>query len=479
MLKSFIKIGLILLIGIQAYAQKNQKPNILLINVDDMGWADVGYNGGKEYHTPNIDKLANESIIFPNGYAGAANCAPSRACLMTGQTTSRHGISTVPPANRGPVFSRKLNAVPTEKHLKGGAYTMGSLLQQNGYQTAIFGKWHLSEDARYHGFDYAIAAGPKGHPNSYFSPYSLFNIEDGEDGEYLTDRLTDEAIIYLKKERKKKQPFFLYLPYYAIHTPLMGKQALKQKYKGVKQKDGHGVNLDYAALIENTDWNVGRLLETLDKLKLTDNTIIIFTSDNGGIYTYSHQLPLRAGKGSYYEGGIKVPTLFKWKGKWAEGKEIQNRVTHLDYLPTVLELTGTEMPANYPLDGNSIVPLLADEGSFENDRPIFFHFPIYLQAYSKGGDDARDALFRTRPGSVVIKGNWKLHYYYEDNAKELYNLENDISERDNLADKNPQKANEMYQLLQDWLKETGSKTPTEANPKYDAAKEKTELEKYQ
>ncbi|ANQ49525.1 sulfatase [Flammeovirga sp. MY04] len=477
MIKSILKLvfGFCLLSNASA---QNDKPNILLINVDDLGWSDVGYQGNDIYQTPNIDQLAKESISFINGYAGAANCAPSRACLITGQTTTRHGISTVGSSNRGAPFTRKLNGIPTKTKLKTDALTMGSILKEHGYQTAMFGKWHVSDDARDMGFDYTIAGGHKGQPKSYFSPYKMFNIEDKEEGEFLTDRLTNEAIHYLSNVKNKEQPFFLYLPFFAIHTPLMGKPELIEKYRGKKFSDGHRVNPIYAALVENTDWNVGRLLTALDQLGLTEDTIIIFTSDNGGIYTYSHQLPLRAGKGSYYEGGIKVPTLFKWKGHWKAGVEVDTRVTHLDYLPTLLDLINVEAPDNYPLDGESIKPLIEGKKKFDHDRVIVYHFPIYLQAYTKGGDDARDPLFRTRPGSVIIKGNWKLHYYYEDQGMELYNLETDISERNNLVDKHPKKAKSMYRLLQEWIQEHGGEIPTEVNLEYDAVRAREEIEKH-
>ncbi|MBD0401559.1 sulfatase [Flammeovirga sp. EKP202] len=471
-------ISFLLITPIFSNAQEDKKPNILIINVDDMGWTDVGYMGNDVYHTPNIDQLSKESIIFMNGYAGAANCAPSRACLLTGQTTTRHGIYTVGPSTRGEVFTRKIEPIKNHVHLPKEALTIGNIFKQNGYQTAAFGKWHVSRKAENYGFDYARGTSHQGHPPSYISPYKLTNLEDGPKREYLTDRITDEVIHYLKNERKNEQPFLVYLPYYAVHTPLMAKPGTAKKYKGKKQLDGAPLNPQYAALVENTDWNIGRLLDVLDELKLTDDTIIIFTSDNGGIYSISHQLGLRAGKGSYYEGGLKVPMLFKWKGHWEAGKKVDTKVTQLDFLPTLVEITNSKMPENYIVDGNSIAPLLTGKGKFNDKRSLVYHFPIYLQAYEKGGDDARDALFRTRPGTVVIQGDWKLHYYYEDQKMELYNLVKDPSERHNVADKYSKRANKMYQYLQDWLKERDGKIPTQPNPKYDAEKEQAELQKY-
>lgn len=440
------------------------KPNVIFINVDDLGWKDAGFMGGDFFETPNLDLLASESMVFMKSYSAAANCAPSRACLMTGLNTPRHGVYTVSPSARGNKKSRKLVPIENTDSLLLKDITMAELFKKAGYTTGIFGKWHLGKDPTEQGFDVNVGGGLRGNPgrDGYFSPYNdLSNLDAGPEGEYLTDRLTQESIQFIKDN--KDSPFFVYLPFYAVHTPLQAKQELVNKYKG--KPNPMDISPVYAAMVETVDQNVGKLLKSLEELSLEENTIIIFTSDNGGIRSISTQEPLRAGKGSYYEGGIRVPCTIKWPGTDMAGKIIGEPISNLDFFPTFMELLNVDIP-NYRSDGKSLMPLL--EGGTMGERPLFWHFPIYLEAYDPKRDDGRDPLFRTRPGSVVMQGDWKLHYYYEDNAVELYNLRDDVGERNNLNISHPTKAKELLNLLKVWLNETAAPIPKVPNPDYDS-----------
>ncbi|MFY0653824.1 MAG: sulfatase [Cyclobacteriaceae bacterium] len=443
--------------------EQSKSPNVLFINIDDLGWKDLGYMGNEFHETPNIDRLASEGMVFTNGYAGAANCAPSRACLMSGQTTSRHRIFTVGNSDRGNAKTRRIIPTPNNTVLADSTITLAEMFQKAGYKTATIGKWHLGEDARTQGFDINVAGSHNGSPGKggYFSPYGLKHIENGPEGEHLTDRLTAEAVRFLKDN--KESPFFLYLPFYSVHTPLMGKEELVEKYEKKRGSDEtkHAV---YAAMVETVDTNIGILLSALKEFELTQNTIVVFTSDNGGIRAVSKQDPLRAGKGSYYEGGIRVPYIVKWPGVVEAGVKNNTPIVNMDFYPTFMEMLGVKIPGKI-LDGEILLPLL--KGEKLSSRPLMFHFPIYLQAYSRKLDDGRDSLFRTRPGSIIIDGDWKLHQYFEDGGLELYNLKVDLGERNNLAETNSYKAQELLQKLNDWRNEVNGPIPSEPNPEFD------------
>lgn len=440
-----------------------ENPNVLLIVIDDLGWKDVGFMSSNYYQTPNLDRLAEKSVRFTHAYAGAANCAPSRACLMSGQQTPRHGVYTVGSSERGNAKTRKLIPTSNADSLDGSFITLAEVLKEHGYVTATMGKWHLGHDPRSQGFDLNVGGAIAGHPKSYFSPYKNPNLSDGPDGEYLTDRLTDEALGFIQENQD--QPFFLYLPYFTIHTPLQGKEALVEKYKALPPVDGQGRNPNYAAMVETMDTNVGRILQKLEELGL-DNTLVIFTSDNGGISYLSRQRPLRAGKGSYYEGGIRVPFLVYWKAKELQARTSETPITNLDLYPTLLELLDIPPPENYPLDGQSLAGHLLAETPVP-ERGLFWHFPIYLEAYRVGGDESRDALFRTRPGTVMRKGKWKLHEYFEDGGLELYDLEADPGERNNLSERMPEKREELHEEMKKWRAEMRAPVPVELNPDYE------------
>ncbi len=439
--------------------QKMDKPNVVFILVDDLGWSDLGFMGNPIYETPNLDKLSNEAAVFTNAYAPAANCAPSRACILTGKNTPKHGIYTVGSSERGKSKNRKLIPIQNKGVLEENFITIAEILKEKGYVSTSIGKWHLGEDPRSQGFDFNIGGNLKGHPRSYFSPYKNKNLSNGEKGEYLTDRLTQEAIRFIKTN--KSTPFFLYLPYFTVHTPLQGKKNLVTKYKN-KIKENPQYNAKYGAMIESMDENVGKLLKSLTDLKLDKNTIIIFSSDNGGLAHVSSQFPLRAGKGAYYEGGIRVPFMIKW-GANMKPANLDDPITGLDIFPTIADVLNDTV--NYDLDGVSLLPLLTKNKKIA-ERPLFWHFPIYLQGVNPQKDQARDTLFRTRPGSVIRKGNWKLHHYFEDNAFELYNLESDIGESKNLAKIYPDKVKSLYEELKNWRTRTKAPVPNELNPEF-------------
>ena len=435
------------------------RPNVIYLNADDLGVMDVGFMGSKLYHTPNLDRLANESMVFTDGYAPAANCAPSRAACFSGQWAVRTGVYTVGTSERGDAKDRMLIPTPNRMHLKDEVITIAEEFKKAGYRTAQLGKWHLGEDPTTQGIDINVGGNTRGAPPSYFSPYKNPNLKDGPKGEYLTDRLTDEAITIL--EKFKDDPFFIYFPFYSIHTPLQGRPDLKKKYKNNKQ-----VHADYAAMIECLDENVGRLMSALDELGLRDNTIVLFSSDNGGIRKLSKQDPWRAGKGSYYEGGIRVPITVRWPGVVEAGSTCSVPVTGLDFYPTFLDAIGASPSPGKVLDGRSILPLLTGKSLFPKGRTLYWHFPIYLQNYAGEEDQSRDAKFRTRPGTVLRKGKWKLHEYFEDGTLVLFDLENDPGETKNLAQEKPKKLKVLKNDMYAWREQTQSPVPTRRNPKY-------------
>ncbi|MDP6045432.1 MAG: sulfatase [Phycisphaerae bacterium] len=447
--------------GAQA-VEKPSRPNIVFINMDDLGWKDVAFIGSKFYETPNIDKLAREGMIFTNAYSNAANCAPSRACVMSGQYGPRHGVYTVGSSARGSAKTRKLIPIKNRTDLPDDNVTLAEAVKPAGYISATMGKWHLGSDPKTQGFDVNVAGGTAGSPRSYFSPYRNRTLPDGPKGEHLPHRLTTEAMKFV--EANKDRPFFLYLPYFSVHTPIQAPKDITAKYKAKGPAGGQG-HATYAAMIESADTNIGRLMKKIDALGLRENTIVIFTSDNGGIANISSQAPARAGKGSYYEGGIREPLIVCWPAKIKAGSRCDTPVIGIDFYPTLLEATGARKPEGKLLDGVSLMPLLTQSGRLK-DRALFWHFPIYLQKYSSN-DGSRDPLFRTRPGCVVRLGDWKLHEYFEDGGLELYNLKDDLGERNNLADKMPDKTKELYAIMLQWRKETKAPVPTEKNPQYD------------
>jgi arylsulfatase A-like enzyme len=448
----------------------SQRPNVLLINVDDLGWTDLGFMGSTYYETPQLDAFAGEGCIFPNAYAAAPNCAPSRACMLTGRYPGVHGVYTVGNPDRGEEKTRKLIPHPNRDHISEDLPTLAHALGDLGYTCGIIGKWHLSDDPLRHGFHENVAGCHRGSPKSYFAPYENPAIEDGPDGEYLPERLANEASAFIA--RHKDHPFFLYYPTYLVHTPIQGKDELIRKYTEKLEQggdDGNHNNPVYAAMIEALDDAVGKVLAALKEHGLEQNTLVMVVSDNGGIRAISKQTPLRAGKGSLYEGGVRVPMAVRWPGKIPGGTVSKLRLSNLDFFPTLLEWCGGSA-ADVELDGKDLSRQMCRPSSeVDPDRAFLWHFPAYLEAYKPGIDDGRDPLFRTRPCTSLLKGPWKLLHFYEDDAVELYNLGDDPGERTNLADQYPDRVADMLREKNALLGTHHLPVPTELNPDYDEA----------
>ena len=454
---------ILLLLGSTATAA--DRPNFVLIYIDDLGWADVGFNGSRFYLTPNIDRMAREGMQFTNAYANAPNCAPSRACLMSGLYSPRHGVYTVGSSKRGSVKARRLVPTRNKTTLAPRFQTIAESLRAAGYATAHMGKWHLGGGAQTgpkgQGFDTNVGGNRTGTPRGgYFPPYRNPQLKNGPEGEYLTDRLTSEAVEWITDH--KDQPFFLYLAHYAVHTPIQAKRKLIAKYRNRKPYRGQR-NPRYAAMIDSMDQSVGRVLATLKKHKLDEKTMVIFYSDNGGFGGATSNRPLRGAKGMLYEGGIRVPMAVRWSGRVKPGTRCDVPVIGVDFFPTFAELSSSKTPKR--LDGKSFVRLLKDPTNKDlSERSLFWHFPAYLQGKVKG---ARDNFFRTRPAAAIRKGKWKLIEYFEDGHLELYNLQTDLGEKENLAKSKPEIVKRLHAEMKQWRKDVKAPVPTERNERFD------------
>lgn len=428
--------------------EPKRRPNIVFIFIDDLGYKDLACFGSTYYETPNIDKLASDGIVFTSAYANAPNCAPTRACLISGQYTPRHGVYTVGTPERGKARLRKLIPIPNRTNLDSKIITITQVLKAAGYRTACIGKWHLGDKEPFRpedrGFDVVFRRNRGGHFTA--------------DGRYLTDVLTDESLKFI--EQNCERPFFLYLSHHTVHTPIQAKKEIVEKYKKKKTSAEHN-NPTYAAMIESMDDSVGAVCDKLDELALSDNTVVFFFSDNGGYANATSMAPLRGSKGMLYEGGIRVPMVARWPGRIKAGTSCDVPVIGIDFYPTFLEIAGAPKPAGNILDGRSIVPLLKGTDSFKR-KAIFWHFPAYLEPYN-----AEQQPWRMTPGGAVRQGDWKLIEFFEDGKVELYNLKDDISETKNLAKTKPEKARELHELLIEWRKSVNASVPTEKNPKYD------------
>jgi|GEM_PF-560125 len=438
-----------------------ERPHILYINADDLGVMDVGYKSSR-YNTPNIDRLCREGMQFTESYAPAANCAPSRACVMSGQYSPRHGIYTVNRSDRGASHTRKIIPTPNTTELNPNKVTIADGLRDAGYRTIHLGKWHLSKDPCQSGFDLNIGGGPSGGPKGgYFSPFTQGSMVSLNakypPGTHRADILADETIRFLRENQG--QPCFVNLAYFLVHSRLEAVPELVDKYKG---KGGNAV---YASMIEKLDQSIGKVLAGLETLGIRDNTLVVFTSDNGGVCSTSPQTPYRSGKGSYFDGGVRVPLVVRWPGKIKPGTSCSIPVMGTDFFPTFLDAANVPVPEGKQLDGTSLVPLLKQSGSIA-ERTLFWHFPIYLQGHQGGKYDSHDPLFRTRPGTALRQGKWKLHEYFEDGRLELYDLENDVAERKNVAISHPQKTRELHKLMKRWRTEVEAPVPTQPNPEY-------------
>lgn len=458
-MKNVLTIGLsfVWLVSTAVRAAQD-KPNIVLIMADDLGWTDLSCAGSGYYETPNIDRLASEGLTFSSYYV-CQNCAPTRAALISGQYAPRTGVYTVGTPNRGRAENRKMIPPPNSTKLPLEKITIAQAMRTAGYVTGMFGKWHLGAGPKHHpgkrGFDEAIVSNGR-HFNFVTNPRT-----EVKEGEYLADYLTDRAVDFIKRRHDK--PFFLYLPHFAVHTPIQAKKELIPKYKKKPPAGGHNDPV-YAAMIQSVDESVGRIMKTLDESGIADNTLVIFTSDNGGLGGYpvpgtdktkgiTDNAPLHGGKGMLYEGGVRVPFIARWPKVVPKQSKCDEPIVHVDLYPTFVDLAGAEPPEDYILDGVSFASLLAKPAGELDREAIYWHMPGYLQAYIK------EATWRTTPVSVIRMGDYKLMEFYEDGRLELYNLAGDLSETTNLADQQPEKASQLHEKLKEWLKRTNARLP--------------------
>jgi arylsulfatase A-like enzyme len=453
--------------------------NIVFFLADDLGQRDLGVYGSSFYETPNLDRLAADGARFTDAYAACPVCSPTRASLMTGQWPQRTGVTDylgAPQPDRWNRNTRLLPAPHTDR-LALDAPTLAKALKQAGYATFFAGKWHLGPEGWWpedQGFDHNLGGHDRGGPyggKRYFSPYGNPRLTDGPEGEHLPDRLATETAKFIAANRDR--PFFAFLSFYSVHTPLMAREDLRRKYQekgkrlGLKAEWGREHERDvrlvqehaiYAGMVEALDLAVGKVLNQIDDLGLRDRTLVIFTSDNGGLSTSegwpTSNLPLRAGKGWIYEGGIREPLLVRWPGVTTPGMIINTPVSSPDFFPTLLEAAGTKPGPDQVLDGVSLVPLL--EGRTLSERPLFWHYPHYG---NQGG----------APSAAIRRGDWKLIEWLEDNRIELFQIARDLGETNDLAAVEPQRAAELRAELRAWQKEVGARFPT-SNTGYDPAR---------
>ena len=455
-----------------------EQPNIVLIYLDDFGWRDAGFMGSDFYETPNLDALAHGGIIFDNAYSGAANCAPARACLLSGQYTPRHKIFNVGTRPRGNRRHRRLQPIPGTNRLNPQIKTWADQLGAAGYKMATIGKWHLSDDPLKSGFDFNVGGSHSGGPpRGYYPPHpNAPNLQDAPKGEYLTDRLSSEACDFIRQNKDK--PWMVYLTHFAVHTPIEGKTELLPKYRNKQPGELHD-NVQMAAMIQAVDDGVGKIIKTLEELNLRNNTAIIIYSDNGGYGPATDMDPLKGYKGTYFEGGIRVPFAVNWPGHVAAGVTQSEPITGVDIYPTLCEIAGARLPENQTIDGRSLVPLLKGEAkNFNRDgqpRPLFWHFPAYLQSYKGVYDEQPDPLFRSRPCSVIRQGDWKLILYFETGKVSLFNLRHDIGETSDLAATQPEKANGLLKRLEQWQSSIDAPVPSKLNPEFDESAEQAAI----
>jgi len=463
----------------------SERPNFVFILVDDLGWADVGCYGSDLHETPNIDGLARQGMRFTDAYAAAPVCSPTRASIMTGKYPARLHMTIWYESSANPPRGRRLIPPVTQGNMPHEQVTIAEVLKKAGYFTAHVGKWHLGDAAHYpqtQGFDVNIGGTFWGAPTTFFYPYGgssrwggefryVPHLEFGSEGEYLTDRLTDEALRVI--ERTKDKPFFLNLCYHTVHTPIEGKPELIEHYKKKVKPGMHHQNCEYAAMVHSLDENVGRIIAKISELGIADRTVIIFFSDNGGYInkykkkTVTNNYPLRSGKGSLYEGGTRAPLIVQWPGVTKAGSVSRQPVSSIDFYSTILGITGLagDLKHNADMDGLSLVPLLKNPTAKLKRNTLYWHYPHYYPT--------------TSPVSSIRQDDWKLIEYFPapaspdanwggggpDKRIELYNLKKDIGEKNNLAERMPEKAEELRKRLDAWRKAVGAQMPT-LNPKY-------------
>lgn len=427
-----------------------KKPNVVFFYVDDLGWNDVGYNGATYHLTPHIDAFAKKAMVFDHAYA-MPTCSPSRVSLFTGMAAPRTGVYHVPFYSRTPKKFFKVKPVHSQVHFnQPGFTTLGETMSAGGYATGYVGKWHVHDDPMEEGFDFNAGGCGQGSPRSYFSPYGIPALEGAPEGEYLPERLLAEAQGFIR--RQKDKPFFLFYAPYLVHRPLQARDEDIDKFRNRTPDEGHS-DPTYAAMVEWTDRAFQGVLDTLEKEHLADDTVIILSSDNGINGAVGDATPLRGNKGTCYEGGVRVPTMVYWPGV-TEAKRSSALVDVLDWYPTLMEIADAPPPP-HSLDGVSMVPLLKGTGNTPRDA-VYWHMPCY-----NGKPD--DTQVWQTPFSAIRMGKYKLIHFYEDGHVELYDLEADIGERNNLADTLPEITKTLKQKLDEWLAETEAPRPGPLN----------------
>jgi len=426
------------------------RPNIVFILIDDMGWMDLGCQGSQYYETPNIDLLAAEGVRFTDAYAACTVCSPTRASIMTGKYPARLNLTDFIGGHHHPWA--KLAVPDWTKYLSHDETTFASVLRNAGYNTLFTGKWHLGGPDYYpetHGFQVNLGGCHRGMPPSYFSPYEIETLESGPEGEYLTDRLTDEALGLM--EQSRDAPFLMYLSHYAVHTPLQAKQEVIDGY-AAKDKQGQ-LSEVYAAMVESVDDSIGRVMQKLDHLSVSDNTMVVFFSDNGGLHKATNNAPLRHGKGSGYEGGHRVPLIARWPERIRAGRTCEIPVISTDFYPTILDACGLPLMPEQHCDGQNLMPLLDGSGALEREA-LFWHYPHY---------------HFSAPYAAVRKGDYKLIEYMENGRAEIYDLATDLVEGSDLADAKPEKVEELRRELHAWQESVGAQAMP-SNPDFDPDK---------
>ena len=429
------------------------KPNVLFILIDDMGWMDLGCQGNKNLRTPNIDNLAKGGMRFTDAYAPAPVCSPTRAAIITGQSPARLQITNhLPHQDRFTPKDSKLLPAKMLNHLSLESETLAERLKKDAhYATAFIGKWHLytGRDKKYNplnqGFDINIGGCSYGGPPTFFDPYRIDFLPDRKEGEYLPNRLADEAIAFISDQNSKDKPFFVALWNYTVHWPMEAPDKLVEKYKNLPVKGYRDHR--YAAMIEAMDIAIGKVLKSLDDLNITEETLVIFTSDNGPFGGVGDASPLRADKGHLYEGGIRVPLIVRWPGKVEAGAVEETPVILTDLHPTILSATGLDLNSTIPNDGHNLLPLLKGKEKLKN-RAVYWHYPNF--AFHRDN----------RLGSAIREGDHKLIHFYDTDSVELYNLKNDIGEKNDLSGKMPQLASRLKNKLKVWLQDSGALMPT-------------------
>ena len=468
---SVIGLLALVLVGPPADADENSDridpaTNVVFILIDDLGWNDLGCYGSSYYRTPNIDRLAAEGMRFSDAYAACSVCSPTRAAIMTGKYPARLMLTQWLPAGRWSATKNQLREGRYLSNLPLEEVTIAEAFREAGYRTGFIGKWHLGTETYYYpehqGFDVNIAGRDYGAPGSYFFPFKgHWNIPttgrklmksaplSGKPGDYLTDRLAEEAEAFIRKNAD--QPFFLMLSHYAVHAPLQGKPEMVDRYANIHKSQRQG-NPKYAAMVESVDESVGRILQTLGELKIDNRTLVIFTSDNGGFAKATDNAPLRANKGSNYEGGIRVPLIVKWPGHVHPGAVSAEPVISTDFYPTMLAVTGLPLRPHQHLDGENLVPILTETGGLDREA-LYWHYPHYNQHP------------HSFPSGVIRSGEWKLIEEYETGKLSLFNLAEDIGETTDRSHAEPARTAELHARLRTWRDEVGA-DPMRPNPEY-------------